>query len=126
MIAVICDKCKKKCEGTTYYTVDIYGHDINPTDDDKNSLTTAAQNISTNMAKIDCQEKHYCESCKDKIQNFLTSEDVASSHIKQIPPPPKEPPLRILTETFGFKKKRSEQERLVSKIAFHKWLKENI
>ena len=122
---VTCDRCKKKCEGTTYYTIDIYGNDINPTNDGRHSMATASQNVETNTFKIFGSERHYCEKCRDKIEQFLKMEDVTTIHIEQIPYPPKKPPLRVLSETFGFKKKRSETEKVLSKIAFHKWFKEN-
>ena len=48
---VTCDRCKKKCEGSTYYTVDIYGNDINPVDAGI-SFKSASQNAQTNTHKL--------------------------------------------------------------------------
>ena len=118
MYKVICDRCKNPIDGTTYYTVDIYGHDISPTDDDRLFLTTAAQNLITNVIKAEGLEKHYCALCKDKIEEFLRTEDTTMSL-------PKEPSSRVLSETFGCKR-RNKTKQVLSKIAFHKWLKENI
>ena len=70
---VTCDRCRKKCEGTTYYTVEIYGHDINPTNDGSQSMTTATQNAQTNTYKLFNHEKHHCEKCRDKIVDFLSN-----------------------------------------------------
>ena len=95
----VCDRCGRTITGNTYYTVDIYGEDINPTNDGLKSSTTASQNISTNMAKIICPEKHYCEKCRDEFENFLRTK-----------------PIQNLTKN---------QKRVLSKIAFHKWFKEN-
>ena len=70
---VTCDRCRKKCEGTTYYTVEIYGHDIRPSNDGTQSMTTATQNAQTNTYKLFNHEKHYCEKCRDKIIDFLSN-----------------------------------------------------
>ena len=67
----VCDRCKKIIEGSTYYTVDICGHDINPTNDGRDSITTYAQNLNEGMSKVLRGEKHYCEKCKDGVVNFL-------------------------------------------------------
>lgn len=67
---VICDRCKEECEGTTYYTIDIYGHDIKPSIGQ--SFTTVAQNANTNFSYFFNIKKHYCESCKKKVEEFLT------------------------------------------------------
>ena len=71
MIKFICNKCRKDITGSTYYTVDIYGHDINPTNDNTMACTTVTQNISTNMLKTFSKEKHYCEKCKLQIEKFI-------------------------------------------------------
>lgn len=68
---VTCDRCKKKCEGTTYYTIDIYANDIKSTGDGSVTMKTASQNAQTNTYKLFNQERHYCESCRDKIEAFL-------------------------------------------------------
>ena len=70
---VTCDRCRKKCEGTTYYTVEIYGHDINPAGDSSQSMTTVTQNVQTNTYKLFNHEKHYCEKCREKIVGFLSN-----------------------------------------------------
>lgn len=66
-----CNRCGKKIEGSTYYTIDIYGHDINPTNDNRVAFDTATQNVFTNMNKIFEQEKCYCKECKEKIESFI-------------------------------------------------------
>lgn len=71
MFRVICDRCKLECEGTTYYTIDIYGHDVRSTDGTSVSTRTAAQNTSTSCSKIFGTERHYCETCKDEIEQFM-------------------------------------------------------
>ena len=68
---VICDRCGEICEGTTYYTVDIYGRDINPTDSFRQSMATASQNANTNTSKLFGGERHYCQSCRDEIVQFI-------------------------------------------------------
>ena len=67
----VCDRCKKPIEGTTYYTIEIYGHDIKPTNDGRQSMTTAAQNALSNACKMFNNEKHYCKKCRDQIVAFF-------------------------------------------------------
>lgn len=67
----ICDKCNRKIEGNTYYTIDIYGHDINPTNDNRVAFDTATQNAVTNMQKIFEQQKCYCKDCKEDIERYI-------------------------------------------------------
>lgn len=70
---VICDRCGEKCNscGTSYYTIDIYGHDINPTNDGKVYADTMCQNIYSNMKKINNTEHHFCRKCKEEIEEFM-------------------------------------------------------
>ena len=69
---VICDRCRKECAGTTYFTVQqIGGFDINPTNDGRESTETASHNLSTNLNSIFGIPKHYCKDCIDKIRKFM-------------------------------------------------------
>lgn len=72
---VICDRCGEECGGSTYYTIDIYGHDINPTNDNRVSTDTATQNVYENMSKAFGRRKHYCKKCKEEIAYFCMSEE---------------------------------------------------
>lgn len=102
MFQFVCNRCKKPIEGTTYYTVDVYGHDINPTNDGRNSVTTYAQNLNENMSKALCGEKHYCEECKNKIEDFLKVDDSKTLYIEPIVVPKEEKPklMRWIKKTF--------------------------
>ena len=72
MNKVFCDRCGRECvEGSAYYTIDIYGFDINPTNDGRVSLDAATQNIATNSNKVFGKERHYCKKCKDEIAQFM-------------------------------------------------------
>lgn len=70
---VTCDRCGEKANfyGTSYYTIEIFAHDINPTNDGRVYTDTAAQNIYENMGKIFGKERHYCKKCKEKIEKFM-------------------------------------------------------
>lgn len=68
---IICSRCERAIKGDTYYTIDIYGHDVNPTDDNRSSFTTATQNLITNSRKLFDQEKCYCKICRDSIEKFI-------------------------------------------------------
>lgn len=74
---VICDRCGKKANsfGASYYTITIWGHDINPTNDGRVCAETASQNVSCNMSRIFGKEIHYCKKCKEKIEKFMRPED---------------------------------------------------
>lgn len=69
----ICDRCHKKCKGSTCYTVDIYGEDISPGSILK-STETAAVNIATNISKATGRQKHYCKDCIGKLREFLEAD----------------------------------------------------
>jgi hypothetical protein len=66
----VCDRCGRKCSDSTYFTIDIYGHDINPSGDNIVTLDTAAQNVCTNTSKMFGTERHYCKWCKEQIELF--------------------------------------------------------
>lgn len=68
---IICSRCERAIKGNTYYTIDIYGHDVNPTDDNRFAFTTATQNLITNSRKLFDQEKCYCKKCRDSIEKFI-------------------------------------------------------
>ena len=68
---IICSRCEKAIKGSTYYTIDIYGHDINPTNDNRVAFDTATQNAITNASKVFNQEKCYCKKCKESIEKFI-------------------------------------------------------
>ena len=78
MIEIICDRCGKKIKGTTYYTIDIKGKDINSVycdyTNDICSASTVASNIRSAFESIYFQ-KHYCEECIDKVRDFLANKE---------------------------------------------------
>lgn len=71
MIKMHCDRCGKEIEGTTYYTIRIYGNDTNPKNDYSVTTATAIQNSHTNLMALFNAEKQYCEHCKNEIENFI-------------------------------------------------------
>lgn len=83
---ILCDRCGQECiEGSTYYTIDIFGHDIKPSNDGRIAYDAYSQNFNTNLMKILKQEKHYCKKCKDEIQDFINNkqesfEDLIKNH----------------------------------------------
>lgn len=66
---VIRDRCGEECLGSTYYTIDIYGKDVNPSIGI--SFETASQNLETNHNKIFGNEKHYCKKCIESIKDYI-------------------------------------------------------
>ena len=68
---VTCDRCKKKCEGTTYYTLNINAHDINPTNDGRVSFETLANNTYVFAMTAFGSKKHYCENCIKSLGEYM-------------------------------------------------------
>ena len=57
------------------YTINIFAHDINPTNDGRLYADTAVQNVHENMSKIFGKERHYCRKCKEKIEKYMIEVD---------------------------------------------------
>ncbi len=71
MIKMICDRCGKEIEGTTYYTVSINAADINPKPEYAvTSTATAVQNLANAFSVINAKPQ-YCKRCRDKIEEFI-------------------------------------------------------
>lgn len=67
----VCDRCGNECSDNTYFTIDIYGHDVNPSGDHRVAFEAAAQNAYVNISKMFGSERHYCKVCKNEIDNFI-------------------------------------------------------
>lgn len=78
MIKVICDRCKKEIEGTSYYTIDIYAADIEPQSKWTSSMDTASQNVKTNMMSLYNAKPQYCKKCKSEIEDFIKNKNMWS------------------------------------------------
>ena len=83
MIKMHCDRCGKEIEGTTYYTVRIYGNDINPKSDYSVATATAIQNSNTNLMALFNAEKQYCKQCRDEIETFISCGKDTNPKIEQ-------------------------------------------
>lgn len=70
MIKMVCDRCGKEIEGTTYYTVSIHAEDINPKTNYRVYTDTTTLELSTSMMLLNTQPQ-YCKECKDKIEAFI-------------------------------------------------------
>ncbi len=70
MIKMVCDRCGKEIEGTTYYTVSIYAEDINPKTEYRVYVDTAIQNLNTAMISLNTKPQ-YCKKCRDEIEEFI-------------------------------------------------------
>lgn len=76
MVKIHCDKCGAEIKNK-YYTVNIYGHDINP----QPSITTAYASVacSSSNSREDILRtlnatKMYCWECRDKIEAFINGD----------------------------------------------------
>lgn len=71
MIKMICDRCGKEIEGTTYYMVGIYAEDINPkVEHSITSVATAFENLSNTFSVLNSKPQ-YCKKCRDEIEAFI-------------------------------------------------------
>ncbi|MBO5828807.1 MAG: hypothetical protein J6R59_10220 [Paludibacteraceae bacterium] len=75
MIKMHCDRCGEEIKGTTYYTIRIYGNDINPKNDYSVTTATAIQNSNTNLMALFNAEKQYCEDCKEDIEYYIDNRE---------------------------------------------------
>ena len=73
MIKMICDRCGKEIEGTTYYTVSIGAVDINPRVEHTVSASTAIQNLSNALSALNARPQ-YCKKCRDEIEAFINND----------------------------------------------------
>ena len=80
---ITCDKCGRKIKDNTYFTVDIYGHDVNPSVDGRTSTNTMVENVNNNLIKIFGQERHYCEKCKEEIKRFCMNNDELNTYLRR-------------------------------------------
>lgn len=71
MIKMVCDRCGEEIKGTTYYTIDIHGNDINPRTEYTVYAETAVQNVQTNLLSAFNARKQYCKECRDDIEEFI-------------------------------------------------------
>lgn len=77
MIKMICDRCEKEIEGTTYYMVSIYAEDINPNNskcDWLTSSTTAVEKLA-NAFSVFNGKPQYCKKCRDEIEAFINKKE---------------------------------------------------
>lgn len=75
MIKMICDRCEREIEGTTYYMVSIHAADINPKVDYRVSAETAVQNVNTNVMALFNAKPQYCKKCRDEIEAFINKKE---------------------------------------------------
>lgn len=71
MKKIICDRCGDECVNGTYYTIDIYGYDMDDTPKYGISVDAANQNLGTNLSKVWGTEQRYCKKCRDEIWAFM-------------------------------------------------------
>lgn len=74
-VNIICNRCGEILTSEeTYYTIEIYGHDVTPTGDGRVKMDTAVQNLWQNMYRINKCEGKYCKKCKCEIEKFIKGE----------------------------------------------------
>lgn len=79
---ITCDRCGKEIKNNTYFTIDIYGHNADESDN-RLSTSAASENTSTNLIKIFGCERHYCEKCKEEIKRFCMGNDELKAYLKK-------------------------------------------
>ena len=73
MIKMICDRCGREMQGTTYYTIRIHAGDINPANNYTTTFETACYNVNANGMTALNSKKQYCNKCIDEIENFINN-----------------------------------------------------
>ena len=85
---VVCDRCGKEINESTYYTIDINGNDVHPSKDGRVSLKTMCQNNETLYKKISGTERHYCSECVKDISDYINTPKISikmTTIFKRIP-----------------------------------------
>ena len=72
-IKIICDRCGKTIDGTTYYMIDIHAEDIN-NQYGVSSFDTIATNINTTFQHVFAGRPCYCKRCIDSIRDFINED----------------------------------------------------
>ena len=73
-IRIVCDRCGKDIEGTTYYTIDIYAKDAGTAYGV--SAEAAMHNLVMNTRNMFGTVPCYCERCTADIENYIRSVSV--------------------------------------------------
>lgn len=71
MYKIYCNRCGKEIIDH-YYRIDISANDVHPTLGVSSKV--AIHNSSENWRNIFCKERHYCEDCKNKIENCINDD----------------------------------------------------
>lgn len=69
MNKIFCNRCGKELTDD-YYTIDIYGHEVNPSNDGRANVDVTAINIATNILKTIKQERRFCKNCMVDIDRY--------------------------------------------------------
>lgn len=72
---VTCDRCKKKCEGTTYYSLRIDAYDIKPSNDGRVAFETLANNAHELTRGIFGAQRQFCKNCISKFEKFMGTDE---------------------------------------------------
>ena len=68
-IRIVCDRCGKDIEGTTYYTIDIYAKDAGTAYGV--SAEVAMHNLAMNTRNMFGTVSHYCKRCIEDIESYI-------------------------------------------------------
>ena len=71
-IKIVCDRCGKTINGTTYYTFDIHAEDVRPIYG-ISSFDTVVTNATTSIQYMVDNKPCYCKQCVESIQNFINN-----------------------------------------------------
>lgn len=77
MIKMFCDRCGKEIKGMTYYYIHFRADDIEANKCEI-SLSTAQFNTQKRLEEIS-KEKNFCQTCIDKIIEFVGSDEGATN-----------------------------------------------
>lgn len=74
---VVCDRCGKEINESTYYAIDINGNDVHPSKDGRVSSTTFCHRAKKVCEKLSGTEHHYCSECAKDISDYINTPKIS-------------------------------------------------
>ena len=71
MVKIHCDKCGKEIKDK-YYTINIYGHDVDPAPSiDLTGYASTYSNSGESLLRMLNAAPMYCKNCVDSVERFI-------------------------------------------------------
>ena len=66
-VNVECNRCGKKCDPSSFYTINIYENELSI----NHSLMDLTHNTHINMKQVNNRNSVYCKKCTDAIRDVI-------------------------------------------------------